>query len=244
MIRARLRAVAAILGVTIAAAVAIAVNRREPAAPPPPRPPAERPALLLLTSLPLMFAENFSLEGGGSPALKALQSRYRIVPISVTDEADLAKGRILLMAHPRAQPAEDLVALDQWVRGGGRVLLLADPMLEWASGRALGDPLRPPAMFMDTGLLAHWGLTLEAPEERGPKVGRIGGADVLTASPGTLSGSACVVGGGGLVAHCRIGKGHATVIADADFLNVDDLDGPTDHNLDALLDELAGLERK
>ena len=244
MIRARLRAVAAILGVTIAAAVAIAVNRREPAAPPPPRPPAERPALLLLTSLPLMFAENFSLEGGGSPALKALQSRYRIVPISVTDEADLAKGRILLMAHPRAQPAEDLVALDQWVRGGGRVLLLADPMLEWASGRALGDPLRPPAMFMDTGLLAHWGLTLEAPEERGPKVGRIGGADVLTASPGTLSGSACVVGGGGLVAHCRIGQGHATVIADADFLNVDDLDGPTEHNLDALLDELAGLERK
>ena len=244
MIRARLRAVAAILGVTIAAAVAIAVNRREPAAPPPPRPPAERPALLLLTSLPLMFAENFSLEGGGSPALKALQSRYRIVPISVTDEADLAKGRILLMAHPLAQPAEDLVALDQWVRGGGRVLLLADPMLEWASGRALGDPLRPPAMFMDTGLLAHWGLTLEAPDERGPKVGRIGGADVLTASPGTLSGSACVVGGGGLVAHCRIGKGHATVIADADFLNVDDLDGPTDHNLDALLDELAGLERK
>ena len=243
MIRARLRAVAAILGVTIAAAVAIAVNRREPAAPPP-RPPAERPALLLLTSLPLMFAENFSLEGGGSPALKALQSRYRIVPISVTDEADLAKGRILLMAHPLAQPAEDLVALDQWVRGGGRVLLLADPMLEWASGRALGDPLRPPAMFMDTGLLAHWGLTLEAPEERGPKVGRIGGADVLTASPGTLSGSACVVGGGGLVAHCRIGKGHATVIADADFLNVDDLDGPTEHNLDALLDELAGLERK
>jgi len=244
MIRARLRAVAAILGVAIAAAVAIAVNRREPAAPPPPRPAAERPALLLLTSLPLMFAENFSLEGGGSPALKALQSRYRIVPISVTDEADLAKGRILLMAHPRAQPAEDLVALDQWVRGGGRVLLLADPMLEWASGRALGDPLRPPSMFMDTGLLAHWGLTLEAPEERGPKVGRIGGADVLTASPGTLSGSACVVGGGGLVAHCRIGKGHATVIADADFLNVDDLDGPTDHNLDALLDELAGLERK
>ena len=244
MIRARLRAVAAILGVTIAAAVAIAVNRREPAAPPPPRPAAERPALLLLTSLPLMFAENFSLEGGGSPALKALQSRYRIVPISVTDEADLAKGRILLMAHPRAQPAEDLVALDQWVRGGGRVLLLADPMLEWASGRALGDPLRPPSMFMDTGLLAHWGLTLEAPDERGPKVGRIGGADVLTASPGTLSGSACVVGGGGLVAHCRIGKGHATVIADADFLNVDDLDGPTDHNLDALLDELAGLERK
>ena len=49
------------------------------------------------------------------------------------------------MAHPLAQPAEDLVALDDWVRGGGRVLLLADPMLEWPSKRPLGDPLRPPA---------------------------------------------------------------------------------------------------
>ena len=62
------------------------------------------------------------------------------------------------MAQPLAQPAEDLVALDDWVRGGGRVLLLADPMLEWPSKRPLGDPLRPPPMFMDTGLLAHWGL--------------------------------------------------------------------------------------
>ena len=61
------------------------------------------------------------------------------------------------MAHPLAQTAENLVALDQWVRGGGRVLLLADPMLEWPSERPLGDPLRPPPMFMDTGLLAPLG---------------------------------------------------------------------------------------
>ena len=72
------------------------------------------------------------------------------------------------MAHPLAQTAENLVALDAWVRGGGRVLLLADPMLEWPSKRPLGDPLRPPPMFMDTGLLAHWGLRLDAPDERGP----------------------------------------------------------------------------
>ena len=123
--------------------------------------------LLLLTSLPLLFGEGFAVKDAGSPALKALETRYRVVPISVTDPAELAKGRLLLMAQPLAQPAEDLVALDQWVRGGGRMLLLADPALEWPSERALGDPLRPLPMFMDTGLLGHWGLRLDAPEQRG-----------------------------------------------------------------------------
>ena len=90
-----------------------------------------------------------------------------MVPISVTDGAELAKGRLLLMAHPLAQTAENLVALDAWVRRGGRVLLLADPMLEWPSKRPLGDPLRPPPMFADTGLLAPLG-----PEARGARRAR------------------------------------------------------------------------
>ena len=136
-----------------------------------PLPPRQRPTLLLLTSLPLIFGEDFSIDGRGSPAARALQSRYRVLPISVTNPAELAKGRVLLMAQPIAQPAEDLVALDAWVRDGGRLLLLADPMLEWPSKRPLGDPLRPPAMFMDTGLLGHWGLRLDAPGRRGPATG-------------------------------------------------------------------------
>ena len=94
-----------------------------------------------------------------------------------------------MMAQPRAQTAENLVALDDWVRRGGRLLLFADPMLEWPSDRALGDPTRPPAMFADTGLLAHWGLRLDAPDVRGPAKGRISGHDVLTVSPGALAGT-------------------------------------------------------
>ena len=35
-----------------------------------------------------------------------------------------------------------------------------------------------------------------------------------------------------------------TVVADADFLDLGDLDGPTERNLDALLAELALLARK
>ncbi|MEO8454371.1 MAG: hypothetical protein ABI454_04370 [Sphingomicrobium sp.] len=223
------------------AALAFAHQLRRPQAMAP-QLAAQRPTLLLLTSLPLVFGEDFSLQGGGSPALKALATRYRVVPISVTDAAELNKGRLLLMAHPLTQRAEDLVILDRWVRGGGRLLLLADPMLEWPSSRLLGDPLRPPPTFMDTGLLAHWGLRLDAPDDRGPRAAKLGGYDVVTVSPGRLSG-ACGISADRLVARCRIGKGAATIVADADLLNVQDLGGSTGHNLDALLGELARLER-
>ena len=239
--RRRALLVFALAIVAIATAVSLAFALRGPR-PLPPRPEADKPVLLLLTSLPLVFAEDFSIQGGGSPALGALETRYKVVPISVADPPELSKGRLLLMAHPLAQPAEDLVALDRWVRGGGRVLLLADPMLEWPSKRPLGDPLRPAPMFMDTGLLAHWGLRLDAPDDRGPQRRRVAGFAVVTVSPGTLSGG-CPIGGRGLVAHCRLGAGQATVIADADWLDVDGLRG-AGHNLDALLGELGRLEQE
>ena len=235
---------AAALGAALLAmaAVVLAVDRKAPA-PVVERPAAERPTLLLLTSLPLIFAEEFSLAGGGSPALTALETRYKVVPIGAADRASLKSGRLLLMAHPLAQPAEVLVELDRWVRRGGHVLLLADPLLEWPSERPLGDPFRPPPAFADTGLLGHWGLKLEAPAERGPGSRVIAGRQVLTASPGTLSGK-CDISNDRLIAHCRVGRGRATIIADADFLNLRDLDGPTEHNLDALLAELASLESR
>ena len=150
---------------------------------------ARRPTLLLLTSLPLLFGEDFSLEGSGSPALKALQPATAWCRSASPIRRELAKGRLLLMAQPQAQTAENLVALDAWVRGGGRLLLLADPMLEWPSKRPLGDRTRPPPMFMDTGLLAHWGLRLDAPDERGPQRPRLGGLRRSDRFTGPLHGN-------------------------------------------------------
>ncbi|HEV8408496.1 MAG TPA: hypothetical protein VGQ34_11230 [Sphingomicrobium sp.] len=242
MISARGRVLVAATAAIIAVLAGLVVARGHEAKPMPSRPLSQRPTLLLLTSLPLVFGEDFSLRQNGSPALSALEGRYRVEPISVTDQSDLAKGRLLLMAHPLAQPAEDLVALDEWVRGGGRVLLLADPMLEWPSRRPLGDPLRPPPMFMDTGLLAHWGLRLDAPGERGPRAQKLGGYDVTTVSPGRLFGSSCRISKDRLVAQCRVGKGRATVVADADLLAADRLGPRASHNLDGVLRELAELE--
>ena len=58
-------------------------------------------------------------------------------------------GGLLLAAQPQALTAERLVALDDWVRAGGRLVLLADPSLRWESSRPLGDRFRPPYAFPD-----------------------------------------------------------------------------------------------
>jgi len=239
MTRARRRALLLLFAIAVAgAAFALARSGGEG---PKPRLPAQRPTLLLLTSLPLIFGEDFSLKGGGSQALRRLQSRYRVVPIATSSNAELARGRLLLMAQPPVQTPENLVALDDWVRRGGRVMLLADPMLEWPSKRPLGDLLRPLPMFADTGLLAHWGLRLDAPDERGPALRQLAGREIQTISPGALFGT-CAISADRLVARCSLGRGMGVVVADADFLNPANKDGPTDGNLPALLNELGRLE--
>jgi hypothetical protein len=241
MTRARAGALLAVLAIAIAVVLAV-IRFRQPE-PLPPRPPGERATLLLLTSLPLLFGEDFSLGGGGSPALSALQTRYRVAPISVSSAEELAKGRLLLMAQPMAQPPEDLVALDDWVRRGGRMMLLADPMLDWPSARPLGDPLRPLPMFMDTGLLSHWGVSLDPPREQGIVIRALGGERIATSSPGTLRGS-CKISKDRLVADCRIGMGEAIVVADSDFLDAADIGEGAEHNVDGLLRALDALEHK
>ena len=195
-----------------------------------PRPEAERSPLALVTSLPLIFGEEFGLSNGGSPALTRLEQRYKVLPIAVADQRSLQGQRMLLMAHPRAQPAEVLVQLDQWVQKGGKLLLLADPKLDWPSSRAVGDRLRPQPAFADTGLLEHWNLKLI-----GPEVGSAESNGHLTSTGG------CIVVGAGMIARCSIGRGWVTVIADADFLNVEDSEAD---NLSLLVAELNRLESR
>lgn len=235
MTRARWAALLVLIAAAAAAAIALAGRSGQ-------RGEDAKPQLMLLTSLPLMFGEEFRLDQQGSPLLDALGERYRIVPVDVTDPATLARGRLLLMAQPRAQAAENLVALDEWVRGGGRLLLFADPMLEWPSDKPLGDLTRAPAMFADTGLLAHWGLRLDAPDRRGPAERTIGPHEVLTVSPGAVAGK-CAVEEGGLVARCAIGRGQAVVVADADLLDLDGLGEGGRGNRKAVLDLLESLAK-
>jgi len=231
----RLWAALIFVAVLIGGAAVALGNRHGPA---PLLPRADKPDLLVVTSLPIIFADQFQL-GGGSPALTAIERRYRVEPINVTNADSLKGKRLLLMAHPLAQLAEALVDLDRWVRGGGRLVLLADPKLDWPSDRPLGDRLRPPPSFADTGLLQHWRLTLYAPDKAGPTDRKVDGRVVALSSPGALSG-ACGLKRDGLLARCTIGRGKATIIADADFLRAD---SPDSDSLQFLLAELDRIER-
>lgn len=209
---------------------------------------ATQPKLLLLTGLPLMFGEDFTIENSARPVIDELRRTHEVVAISNTSPAELKKGRLLVMAQPRAQPAENLVALDEWVRGGGRLLLFADPRLEWHSDLPLGDFNRPPPMFADTGLLAHWGLRLDAPDAAGAVTveGPEGPESYL--SPGRLvkTGGTCTLSRDGIVADCPIGKGRALVVADADLLDDEAADprAPSSAPAPRLLNLLASLTRQ
>lgn len=180
----------------------------------------DQPELKLLTSLPLVFSNQFSLQGG-SPTLDALERRFDVVAIGTTSREELADADLLFMAHALPQTAENLVSLDEWVRGGGRVLLLADPQLDWDTGLPLGHPQAPPYFFGDTGLIGHWGLTLEGPRD----ATEIEGVPVSSAGRLTATNDACAVTHDGLLAECSIGEGRAIVIADADLLNEDTREG-------------------
>lgn len=211
----------ALFAIIAASAGGVALVKRNEA-------PAERPRLALLTSLPLLFGEQFALDTPKVAATARIEQSHTIVPIATADAASLRPHSLLLMAHPRAQPAEALVELDAWASRGGRVVLLADPLLKWESSRKLGDRLRPPPDFADTGLLGHWGLRLAIDE----------------AGEGSLRATdrRCAVREGGLVAHCRIGRGTATVIADADFMMAEGPDAA--RRLDLLMTELSRAESR
>ena len=198
--------------------------------------------LALLTTLPIVFGEGFGLDAPAHPVMTALSQDFAIHPVDGPGE--LPEGGLLLAAQPRALTAERLVALDAWVRRGGRILLLADPRLVWPSERPLGDRFRPPASFDDTGLLTHWGLQMSYVEGSSP-TRSLGSRTVNGSSAGTLmaTSNACTVTDGGWRADCRLGRGRAIVIADADWLDSRQWSGDSagSEQMKALSDQLESL---
>lgn len=187
-----------------------------------PAPAQPRPTLYLLTGLPIAFGEGFTLGAAKSPVMAGLERQWNVRLVDGPE--NLNPRGLLLAAQPRALTPERLVALDAWVRGGGRLLLLADPRLTWPSELPLGDRQRPPYSFADTGLLAHWGLRSEAPAPGATAAVsfEVGGQPVSSDSPGLLTndGKSCTVAKDSRSAICGLGKGRALVVADADFLRL------------------------
>ena len=212
--------------------------------------PEERPELALMGTVPIYWGEADGFEevlAGETPghwARAVLEREYALVPLDYLSAEALAGRDLLLMAQPRALSGEENVALDDWVRAGGRVLLLADPMMTGESRFSLGDRRRPQDVALLSPILGRWGLELMFDEEQAPgvTVREIAGQAV----PVNLAGhfeprpsevSQCAVESDGLIASCRVGEGYATVLADAALV---DVDGPLE-GADTALAMLAGL---
>lgn len=169
----------------------------------------------------------------------AVAEAYRVRPVDVIDSAAFAGTDLLIVAQPRILQAQELVDLDGWVRRGGRLLIFADPDLVWPSRLAPGDPRRAPPVTLLDPLFTHWGITLtyEGPAEESEFAGEalvplMGGRWVAT-NPD------CSAQADALVLTCRIGKGQAVLVADADLLDMRDNE-ENHEGLMALLAHAAG----
>lgn len=191
---------------------------------------AGRPPLLVMSALPLFrregagVAETLHGPDARAPAIMWLERWFAVRPLDRLDEGALHPGDRLLVAQPRLLRPEELVALDAWVRGGGRAVMLADPLLLWPLDLPLGDRRRPPATSLLDPLLAHWGLTLLPVPQGAAVVDRrfLAQGELLPlagASRFEARGSVCRTVEDGLVAVCQIGRGRVRLVADADLLD-------------------------
>ena len=189
---------------------------------------ADAPAVTMLTGLPLRWSAGEGIaamiaEGtNDDPALARLMTAG---PVSLVDGlADHVPppGGTLLIAHPRALAPQELVAIDAFVRGGGRTVVLADALSGWPARHPLGDPRNPPVTSLLTPLLDHWGVTLgAAPADEGAALpADIDGARLSLFSAGRFDRlpTACRAFAGRHVARCSIGAGEVWLVGDADLI--------------------------
>ena len=195
---------------------------------------SERPRLGLMTSLPIYWGENLdiseALDSQAPPhwARTALEEDYRLAPLDTLDAlGDDDAPELLLLAQPRPLSPSENVALDDWVRSGGHVLIFADPLLTAHSRFHLGDRRRPQDVILLSPILRRWGLelTFDPAQPQGERRISAGEAIVAVSQAGrferspTSAPSDCTLEGDNLVADCRIERGRALIVADAALLD-------------------------
>lgn len=192
-----------------------------------------KPGLGLMTTLPIYWSEAESidemLQGGDEKhwARTALEQDYRLLPLDTLAEGGgLEELDYLLLAQPRALSPQENVALDEWVRGGGKLLLFADPLLTGESRFHLGDRRRPLDIALLSPILKRWGLVLELDEAQ-DGAERIIQAESFSI-PVQLAGrwsvspedQDCELAAKALVASCTVGDGQVLAVADAAMLEL------------------------
>lgn len=230
----------------------------------------DKPSIAVMTSLPLYWAIDADLaalaSGNAVPPWPRvfLEQRYTLVPVDTlspipalspgeSDTDPLAGVEQLAIVQPRGLSPADNVALDRWVRGGGRLLLVLDPALTGHYPLPLGDPRLPSYTALIPPVVARWGLEIRVDERagapsRGP--GLPDGQELLVRMAGEIhaiepgagecaaSVSAPAASGpmaSGPMVQCAIGAGRVTLVADAALFEHRELAGATGQRLRALM---------
>ncbi|MEL7198997.1 MAG: hypothetical protein AAGL10_11845 [Pseudomonadota bacterium] len=222
------------------------------------------PVLGLVTSLPIYWPLGSGIEDFASGNVNlpwqrnVLSQCFTLQPIDTLSQPsglDLQSPQVdplsgiskLAIVQPRALTPEDNVALDDWVRAGGEVLIVLDPLLTGHYDLPLGDPRRP----MDTSLFAippvvtRWGLEVvfDEPEtfEDGVSEIALGGA-AITVEVGSQwkvidpNAATCDSFGNGYGVRCKVGQGYATLFGDAAVFEQRELAGQNYEAIAALID--------
>jgi hypothetical protein len=198
-----------------------------------------RARLGLMTSLPLYWPLDADM---GQIAMgradmpwqrKVLEADYAIVPLDTLspipalapgdpDSDPLAGIDRLAIIQPRGLSPADNVALDSWVRAGGRLLLVLDPALTGEYDLPLGDPRRPVDTALIPPVVARWGLAVSFDETQSakPKDSAFAGTYLPLILAGEVAitdpaAADCTIEANGAAARCRVGEGQVTLIADA-----------------------------
>jgi hypothetical protein len=210
----------------------------------------QRPAITqrpigLFTSLPILWSESETLgdllhdDNQQHWANAVITGRGPVVPLDTLEalRPDLTR---LVIAQPRPLSPAENVALDAWVRGGGRLLLIADPALTAETAYSVGDPRRPQDLVLLSPILSRWGLELVFDDTQGEAEREV--AVLGEALPTRLSGAwrgqrgNCRIEAQGLLAECQIGRGRVLALADAEVLAQVEDDGKRPIAFAGLLD--------
>ena len=211
-----------------------------------------RKELALMTSLPIYWGEgaDFGTLVSGNDELPwvrvVLEKKYELQPLdTLTFEGDIDLGRFdrMIIAQPRAISPQDNVALDDWVNGGGRLLMVIDPLLTGDYSVPLGDPAHPMTIGLLPPVLERWGIGMTYDENQTFALQSIEaeGINIPFAMAGRVhlfdhgTGS-CDLSHEGIVAQCVVGQGRVTLLADATLFELNEESSASRKSLSNLVD--------
>ena len=128
----------------------------------------DKPVIGLISSLPIGGGFDATTQKMSDPwaIVQQLDDLFEVRPLGLEVKTIDPAVKVLMVVHPKALADDTLYAIDQFVLGGGRLLLFVDPSS--SADTSGNDPQNPQAaMFADKSsnlekLLSAWGVEYQA----------------------------------------------------------------------------------